>query len=759
MVKLDLDDLDEERMAKKVELLAPGGDLDSIRAAIAAGADAIYCGLSKFNARHRAANIKLEDLGGILYQAHKHHCRVYLTLNTMMVETDIPVLVKILNALVNTSIDGVIVQDIGLLHLLAESYSSLEAHASTQLTTHNSGQLSFLKALSASRVNLSRELSLQELQPLIEFAHQEAISTEVFVHGSFCLSFSGICYMSSVHGRNSANRGACSQPCRAHYPRTPAGHEHPLNLKDNSAFSLLPQLLDAGADALKIEGRMKHFNYVYTVTKAYREQLDRLSRGDAPLEDDSALYKVFNREFSSPFLKKELSQEAFSPHPRNRAAAQQHPEQRREARHNPEALGKAYDRLDEHKAQISKEISAISLRRPPLTLRFSGQAHTPLQIQIDTPDTSFTLSSKIPLTPRNRRSAPSLTADLLLDKLKALNHTDYFIAELDLQGLESQLFLPQGELARIREALIFKLTGKPASKPCSAPKIHRPRPELETSSLSVLIDTPADLELGQCQGIELHYQIPSALVSQEQKLIELLNQHRRLIPYFPAILLGEEYRGALNLLHQTRPQALVTDNSGIAFEAQRAGIEWIAGPALNIANSLALRALKTRFACAGAFLSNELSRYQLGRVKAPDQFKLYYSIYHPITLLTSRLCLFPQVTGCSKARTEMCLIDCERRATITNQRGERLHLHKRKGNFCQLFHSERALNTQVVVDFPSRFSCFGIDLRDVGTQSQFPCSKRALVHLFQSYIAGEADAEELQKRLSPSTSALYEKGV
>ena len=232
-------------MKRKIELLAPGGDIDSIKAAIAAGADAVYCGLDRFNARNSAANINFEELQGILRLAHKNSCEVFLTLNIMIVESEIPAIITLLNKLVNTSIDGVIIQDLGLLYIVSSYFKGLKIHASTQLTTHNEGQIMFLSKLKAARVNLSRELNISEIQTLASVGHKNNILTEVFVHGSNCLSFSGICYFSSVHGGNSGNRGRCSQPCRDQYLKTPEGMDFPLNLKDNSAYFDLRELSDA----------------------------------------------------------------------------------------------------------------------------------------------------------------------------------------------------------------------------------------------------------------------------------------------------------------------------------------------------------------------------------------------------------------------------------------------------------------------------------------------------------------------------------
>ena len=152
-------------MKRKIELLAPGGDIDSIKSAILAGADAVYCGLNKFNARNRATNINFEDLPGILRLAHKNNCEVFLCINIIILDSEIPALIKLLNKLVNTNIDGVIVQDLGLFYLLSKYFKSLKIHASTQLTTHNKGQIQLLSVLNARRVNLSRELNNQRVLP------------------------------------------------------------------------------------------------------------------------------------------------------------------------------------------------------------------------------------------------------------------------------------------------------------------------------------------------------------------------------------------------------------------------------------------------------------------------------------------------------------------------------------------------------------------------------------------------------------------
>ena len=307
-------------MTQNPELLAPGGDIDSIKAAIAAGADAVYCGLNRFNARNRADNLSIDDLIGVIRLAHKHDCQIFLTLNIILIEEEIPALVSLLNKIVNIGLDGVIVQDFGLLYLLNEKFKNLKIHASTQLTTHNEGQIQFSAQLNINRVNLCRELNLDEIMHLSSVAHAHDMLAEVFVHGSHCLCFSGICYMSSVQNGTSGNRGRCGQPCRERYITTAQGRTYPLNLKDMSTFFDLRQLVKSGVDSLKIEGRIKKFHYVYAVVDAWRKQLRNLSERDSVGQDDNVLHSMFNRGFSNGFLNGNIHKDMFIDNPRDNSA-------------------------------------------------------------------------------------------------------------------------------------------------------------------------------------------------------------------------------------------------------------------------------------------------------------------------------------------------------------------------------------------------------------------------------------------------------
>ncbi len=747
-------------MNRNIELLAPGGDIDSIKAAIAAGADAVYCGLNKFNARNRAENTTIENLNGILHLAHKNNCEVFLTLNIGIVESEIPDLIRLLNKLVNTSIDGVIVQDLGLFYILSTYFKGLKIHASTQLTTHNKGQIKFLSKLNATRVNLSRELNLKEIKNLNAVAHQQNILSEVFVHGSYCLSFSGICYMSSVHGGNSGNRGRCSQPCRDEYLTTPQGNKFPLNLKDNSAWAKLPELLDAGVDSLKIEGRIKKFHYVYSIVDAYRKQIKSINSKGLQNTDSSILYKVFNRDFSNAFLKGEINRDMFIDNPRDNSSTHW-AKQNGEA--TPENIDKAeialYAEKGEMRSGIKKQLDRMSVECDPIVITVSGNAGAPLQVAIKTPESSFILFSEINLATNG--SMP-IDKKMLLKRFKAINETEYFIKEIDLTGIQGKLFIPFSELTTLKNRILLTLNNsRETVEAVPVPKIAQQKQEIISSELLVLINSEKDIDLCEESSAVFYFQLPNDFSNQKQKLIKLFTENRKLIPWFPSILIGENYTAALEFLRAVQPTKIVTNNTGIAYEAYKMEILWIAGPFLNTMNSFALQALKERFNCAGAFISNELGKHQIQRIKKPAGFKLYYSIYHPIVLMTSRQCFFQTTIGCEKDKMDKdCIPFCGKSTTIKNLKEETFFLEKSKGNLNTIYNAKNFLNTTIVNDIPNYFSGFLIDLRDIKTESKTELNKLQLISLFRNYLSGESGKEEkLHKAISHTISSQYKKGI
>lgn len=747
-------------MKRKIELLAPGGDVDSIKAAIAAGADAVYCGLNKFNARNRAANISFEDLQGILRLAHRNDCKVFITLNIIIVESEIPDLIRLLNKLVNTSIDGVIIQDLGLFYLLYEYFKSLKIHASTQLTTHNEGQLKFLSKLNATRINLSRELNIGKIKALTFFAHKNNLLSEIFVHGSYCLSFSGICYMSSVNGGNSGNRGRCSQPCRDRYLRTPEGKDFPLNLKDNSAYFDLKEIYDAGVDSIKIEGRIKNFYYVFTVVESFRKQLKSLYEGSIFNRDNSILYKVFNRDFSNSFLKGDINKNMFIDNPRNHSAKYFSEIAADSTNENLEIAKKdVYYEGIEILNHVKNKTEELSIAKVPLSIDVSGKCDTVLKVSVKTPDNSFVVLSEVNLS---KAGLQKLDYESLLKRFKAVNDTEYFIENLELENLQTNLFIAFKELTAIKNRILFILNNsKETIAPIEVPVLKKHIEPINKPVLSVLISSQNDLKLCKDVSADIYFQLPDSFKNKTNEFVDIFRKNKRIIPWFPSVLIAEDYTAAVEFIKLLQPKNIVSNNTGIAYEAYKMGISWIAGPYLNIVNSYSLLCLKEKFNCSGAFISNEINKQQIRSIKKPSDFKLYYSIYHPIILMTSRQCLFHQVVGCEKNKIdEECIQSCNKYASITNMKNVSFIIEKSKGNYNCIYNETNFLNTDIVTDLPNLFNSFLIDLRDIKTETKTAIEKLKIIKLFENHINGNAaSARQIRKNIHSSTDAQYVKGI
>lgn len=270
---------------KNVELLAPAGNYECFLAAVNAGADAVYLAGEKFGARAYADNFSEEEVVRAIRYAHLFSRKVYLTVNTLFKDGEIGQLADFLRPYVHAGLDAVIVQDLGVLSLIRREFPNLAIHCSTQMTITGSGGLRFAKELGAVRVVPARELSLDEIRQMK--ADCPDMELECFIHGAMCYCYSGQCLMSSLIGGRSGNRGTCAQPCRLPYDvlfqdrpssakKNAAGRQcYPLSLKDMAALSLIPELIEAGIDLLKIEGRMKRAEYCAGVTAVYRSVIDR----------------------------------------------------------------------------------------------------------------------------------------------------------------------------------------------------------------------------------------------------------------------------------------------------------------------------------------------------------------------------------------------------------------------------------------------------------------------------------------------------
>ena len=283
--------------SQKIELLAPAGNFACFKAAINAGADAIYLGGEKFGARAYAGNFSKEEIIEALRIAHLFERKIYLTVNTLVKESEFEELVPYLAPLYEAGLDGAIVQDVGVLKCLRENFPNLALHASTQMTTTGIYGASYLKRLGVCRVVPARELSLDEI---VDIKGKTGLEVECFIHGAMCYAYSGQCLFSSILGGRSGNRGRCAGPCRLPYTDEKGKTLYPFSLKDMYTLSMLPELIRAGIDSFKIEGRMKSPEYVAGVTATYKKYIDMyLKNPDKPYrvfaEDEQLLKELYIR--------------------------------------------------------------------------------------------------------------------------------------------------------------------------------------------------------------------------------------------------------------------------------------------------------------------------------------------------------------------------------------------------------------------------------------------------------------------------------
>lgn len=287
------------------ELLSPAGSLDAVRAAVANGADAVYLGAQRFNARDEGAQLTLDELGEACRIAHGRGRRIYLTLNVLVKPSELADALAFLGEAVDRGIDAVIVQDLGLIRLIRRLYPDLEIHGSTQMTVHDESGAAVLEELGVRRVVLARENTLDDLRAIRQRVPD--LGLETFIHGALCISYSGQCFMSGMISERSANRGSCAQSCRKDYVLKDAatGAEldrgYLISTKDLAAYEHLPAIAELGIVCLKVEGRKKRPEYVATVTSGYRQFLDRLAGGlttpPSPAEIEP-LIQIYSRGFT-----------------------------------------------------------------------------------------------------------------------------------------------------------------------------------------------------------------------------------------------------------------------------------------------------------------------------------------------------------------------------------------------------------------------------------------------------------------------------
>lgn len=292
----------------KSELLAPVSDYSSFYQGLKAGADAFYFGGKAFGARAYAENLNTIEIKEMIDIAHIYNKKTYATVNTIVFEKEIEEVIEFLDFSYLAGVDGIIVQDLGIVNIILKKYPGLELHASTQMNIRTIKEARVLKELGFKRIVLPRELTIEEI---INIKNNVDIELEVFIHGALCVSFSGNCLFSSFHGGRSGNRGKCAQPCRHLYKIDDGNESYAISPRELNTTEHIKKLLELGINSLKIEGRMKSEDYIYKTTSIYRSIIDDLLIGKIPdyKEMNKDLEILFNRKFTKGFLFNEKNED------------------------------------------------------------------------------------------------------------------------------------------------------------------------------------------------------------------------------------------------------------------------------------------------------------------------------------------------------------------------------------------------------------------------------------------------------------------
>lgn len=427
---------------KRAELLAPAGSFASLKAAVAAGADAVYMGGARFGARAYAQNADQDEMIAAIEYAHLHGCRLYMTVNTLFKENELGELYEYLLPYYKAGLDGVIVQDLGALSFIREHFPGIELHASTQMTITSVYGAKELKRLGCCRVVPAREVSLEEIRRIYD---ETGMDIETFVHGALCYCYSGQCLMSSLIGGRSGNRGRCAQPCRLPYRvygqenGTAVNKEDQkcvLSMKDLCTLDILPQILEAGVFSLKIEGRMKSPRYTAGVVRIYRKYLDRyLEYGSEGYyvepEDKKELLDLFDRGgFTSGYYTRHNG--------RDMIALKEKPEFR-------ETNKELFDFLDREYVETEK-------KEPVEGYAYLAEG-LPSVLTLTCGDISVTVSGQEPQAAKNQ----PMTREKVIRQLGKTGATAFEFTELEAEVCGA-LFLPIQALNELRREGFEALT-------------------------------------------------------------------------------------------------------------------------------------------------------------------------------------------------------------------------------------------------------------------------------------------------------------
>ena len=605
-----------------MELLAPAGSMEALRAAVCNGADAVYLGADTFNARMNARNFSAADLQEAVVYCHVRGVKVHLTLNTLVLDREMPRAAELIRMAASCGVDAFIVQDLGMVSLCRQLAPDVPIHASTQMSIHSLEGVLEAAALGCSRVVLARELPAEEIAHICK---KSPVEIEVFVHGALCMCYSGQCYLSSVIGRRSGNRGQCAQPCRLPYGYGRfESTRYPLSLKDNCLAGELDELRRMGVASIKIEGRMKRPEYVAIVTRAYRTVLNGGKLTQADLQE---LETAFSRQgFTDGYFKGQAGSDMFG--------------RRQESEDTADLFASARATYEQGETQR-------------IGVRFYAMIHRgqPARLAVEDPDGNLCRTyGPVPEQAVYR----SLTAQDLEQQLKKTGGTPYLCTSVR-SSLDPDLMLPASAINAMRRDVIAELTAKRgrAEKPHLNAYDEPPRYDGISGEpqLTVAVRTADQITSRMLSMKPTVLYVPLSELVEHPELRQRVGVETQLAAILPRVIWSGELvpiARQLRTVYDMGVRQVLAGNLGQLHIARAAGFAVRGDFGLNIVNSRAMRYLREQ-GLDSQLLSFELTLPQIRDISKAVPAEVL--IYGRLPLMLMENCVMKNRTGICACQT------------------------------------------------------------------------------------------------------------
>lgn len=605
-----------------MELLAPAGSMEALRAAVCNGADAVYLGADTFNARMNARNFSAADLQEAVVYCHVRGVKVHLTLNTLVLDREMPRAAELIRLAASCGVDAFIVQDLGVVSLCRQLAPDVPIHASTQMSIHSLEGVLEAAALGCSRVVLARELPAEEIAHICK---KSPVEIEVFVHGALCMCYSGQCYLSSVIGRRSGNRGQCAQPCRLPYGYGRfESTRYPLSLKDNCLAGELDELRRMGVASIKIEGRMKRPEYVAIVTRAYRTVLNG---GKLMPSDLQELETAFSRQgFTDGYFRGQTGSDMFG--------------RRQEGEDTADLFASARATYEQGEPQ------RIGVRFYAMIRR--GE---PAQLAVEDPDGNLC---------RTRGPVPeqavyrSLTPQDLEQQLKKTGGTPYLCTAVR-SSLDPDLMLPASAINAMRRDVIAELTAKRGRAAPARLNAYDEPPRYDgiagEPQLTIAVRTAGQITSRMLSMKPTVLYVPLSELAEHPDLPQRVSVETQLAAILPRVIWSGELAPVarqLRTVYEMGVRQVLAGNLGQLHIARAAGFAVRGDFGLNIVNSRAMRYLREQ-RLDSQLLSFELTLPQIRDISKAVPAELL--IYGRLPLMLMENCVMKNRTGICACQT------------------------------------------------------------------------------------------------------------